>query len=255
MQSHIPVTNAYSHCGLRKFLPIERVRAAAEQADVARTVLVQHLGEYDNSYIQGIVEAEPERFAGCFTIDTTAADAEETLARWADTKAFRGIRLLSETLVATPHLWDLAARHGLHIITYQEPTVARYAEALGAFLESHPDTKLILSHFGVLVPKESPRFESFDPILELSRFPNAYLQLSGMHMYSAYPYENIVPLVGKAIDAFTPSRLLYGGNFPPANSEKLFYRETELARNGKLGIPEAQRPQILAGTANALWFD
>lgn len=255
MSSLIPLTNAYAHCGLKKYLPIEQVRQAADHAQIERTVLVQHLGEYDNSYIQGIVEAEPDRFAGCFTIDTSAPDAEETLKRWADTQAFRGIRLLAETLVAAPRLWDLAAQRRLNIVTYQEPTLALYAGPLASFLESQPDAKLILSHFGVLVSSESPCFESFDRILELARFPNAYLQLSGMHMYSSFPYDDIQPLVFKAIDAFTPKRLLYGANFPPANSVELFYKEAELARSGKLGIPEVHRAQILCHTADALWFD
>ena len=55
--------DSYLHCGLSKYLPVEDVEATMDAAGVSRAVMVQHLGEYDNGYIAGLVEARPDRFA------------------------------------------------------------------------------------------------------------------------------------------------------------------------------------------------
>ena len=53
------IVDAYTHCGLRKYHPIEKIRHVMNLADVARAVLVQHLGEFDNSYIGNMVKNDP----------------------------------------------------------------------------------------------------------------------------------------------------------------------------------------------------
>ena len=73
------ITDAYGHCGLRKFRPIEDVKRITDRHGVARANLVQHMGEFDNSYIGGIVRDEPERFAGVFLVDIDAPDAIQVM--------------------------------------------------------------------------------------------------------------------------------------------------------------------------------
>ena len=63
------VVDAYCHCGLTKYRPIGDVKRVMERFDVSRKVLVQHLREYGNTYIQNIVAVEPGRFAGVLLVD------------------------------------------------------------------------------------------------------------------------------------------------------------------------------------------
>jgi hypothetical protein len=46
----VEITDAYAHCGLRKYKPVEALRAIIKENGVSRTVLVAHRGEYDHSY-------------------------------------------------------------------------------------------------------------------------------------------------------------------------------------------------------------
>ena len=41
------IVDAYSHCGISKYRPVENVQDIMRRNGVARAVLVQHLGEYD----------------------------------------------------------------------------------------------------------------------------------------------------------------------------------------------------------------
>ena len=55
---------------------MEDVRKIMSEHGVSRAVLVQHLGEYDNSYIENVVARDPDRFAGVFLIgDVPSATA------------------------------------------------------------------------------------------------------------------------------------------------------------------------------------
>ncbi len=249
------IIDAYCHCGVSKYRPIEDVRRVMERFGVARTVLIQHLGEYDNSYIGGIVAAQPDRFAGVFTIDTEAADARDSLARWARQGVFRGIRLLGRTLDASPELWEQAADLGLNIVVYGEPTLSLHAGSLADFLGRHPRSRLILSHFGVLVRSESPGFGSWDRILSLADCPNAFMQVSGMHMFAPYPYAELVPLVRRALSSFGPGRLLYGSNYPVVGEDSVYGQELDLLLEGQFGIPSDTAEDVVGRTARKLWFD
>lgn len=247
--------DAYAHCGLRKYRPIEKVRAVADRFGIARTVLVQHLGEYDNSYIGGIVAAEPDRFAGVCVIDTDAPAACGTLAREADKDVFRGIRLLAHTLGTRADLWEAAAQRGLNIIAYDEPTLAPHADLLAEFLHRHRETRMVLSHLGVLDRSIAPRFPDYDRILSLAEHPNAFLQISGMHMFAEYPYVELVPLIERALEAFGPQRLLYGSNYPLIEEDALVGRELALLLEGRMGVPLDAVEQVVRLTAHDLWFD
>jgi len=249
------VIDAYSHCGLRKYRPIEDVRAVADRFGVGRTVLVQHIGEYDNTYIEAIISAEPDRFAGVFLIDTDAPDASDILAGEAEKGVFRGIRLPACTLEERPHLWELAARLGLSIVVYSESTLAAHADALGDFLGGNGGTDVVLAHFGVLWPGVAPKVPDYHRVLSLAEHPNAYLQISGMHMSVEYPYGELVPFVDEALRAFGAERLLYGSNYPIQEDDAFYGREISLVLDGKLGVPEDAVEQVVCGTARRVWFD
>ena len=249
------VIDAYAHCGLRKYRPIEDVRRMRERLGIERTVLVQHLGEFDNSYIEGIVAEGPGHFAGCFVIDTEAEDASEELARWAERKVFRGIRMLAHTLETHGELWEEAVGYGLNVIAYEQPTLGAHVEGLSRFFGEHPEGRLIVSHLGVLDRGESPAFPTFDRTLALAELPNAYMQVSGMHMFGEHPYREQAVLVRRALEAFGAERLLYGSNYPLMGDDAGHQRELGLLLAGELGVPNEAIEQVVYGTARELWFD
>src|SRR5580693_5108485 len=107
------VVDAYAHCGLSKYEPIEKVRAVMAAGGVSRAVLVQHLGEFDNSYIGSVVASEPEHFAGVLLVNHRADPVADTLAKWVASGHFQGLRLTAEALVANPELFALAGNLGL----------------------------------------------------------------------------------------------------------------------------------------------
>src|SRR5207244_3974538 len=87
------VIDAYAHCGVSKYLPVEQVRSVMDGAGIERAVLCQHLGEYDNTYLESVVRAEPDRFTAVALVDGIADGWRRELEAVAETGAFRGLRL------------------------------------------------------------------------------------------------------------------------------------------------------------------
>ena len=249
------IVDGYCHCGLSKYEPIEVVREAMDRLGIARNVLVQHLGEYDNNYIERIVAESPERYAGVMLIDAEASRAVETLKYWAGKGVFRGLRMMARTVRSHAELWDCAAELGLNIVVYDEPSIAPYAQQLAEVAERQPNVRLVISHLGMLDPAEFPGFQSHREILELSGLDNIYVQLSGFHMFGEVPYKPMVPIVEGLVESFGPKRLLYGTNYPVPEDELICRRELELICSGKLGVGGEALPQVLSRTALDLWFE
>src|SRR5271170_7932388 len=112
------IIDAYAHCGLSKYEPIEKVREAMAAGEVSRAVLVQHLGEFDNSYIGSVVASDPEHFAGVLLVDHRRNNVAETLEQWVASGHFQGLRLTAEALLAKPELFELAGDLRLVIVLY-----------------------------------------------------------------------------------------------------------------------------------------
>lgn len=248
------IVDAYSHCGLSKYEPIENVRSTMAAAGVERAVLVQHLGEYDNAYLGGIAAAEPNTFASVCLVDPAAADSPDTLRRLAGTGQFRGVRLTTESLVAAPELFLAAADSGLIIVVYAPQGAAGSVRELRTFLRSRPQAKLVLTHLGNPSLADGPAFASQRPVCDLARFEGVYYQVSGMKMFCPLPHEPLYPLLDMAARAFGPRRLLWGSNYPVVGTVADYQADLRLTLAGKLPIPREAIADVVGGNAARLWF-
>lgn len=248
------ITDGYGHCGLRKYRPIAEVKRIMDRHGVARANLVQHMGEFDNSYIAGIVRDEPERFAGVFLVDMDAPGASATIEHWASTGHFRGMRVPASTALTHLPLWTKAAELGLHLVV-SAPFPADPAAAIRRFAAAHPGNALQLTHLGTPPRGDGPRFASLDPLLTLSSQRNIHIQVSGMHQFADPPYQELLPAVSRIWEAFGEERVIYGSNFPVMETDQAYELEIHLIRSGRLGIPERAAPAVMDANARRLWFD
>lgn len=248
------ITDAYGHCGLRKYKPIEEVKRITDRYGVARANLAQHMGEFDNSYIGGIVREEPERFSGVFLVDVDAADAAQAIERWASTGHFRGMRMTGASILTHQFLWQAAASLGLHLVA-SSPFTAESAAAIARFAAANPGNAIQLTHMGTPERGDGPHFPSLQPLLSMSGEKNIHVQISGMHQFSTPPYTDIIPAVARVYEAFGEERVLYASNFPVMGEDQVYELEIHLIRSGRLGIPERAAPAVMDANARRLWFD
>ncbi len=248
------IIDGYRHCGLSKYRPIEDVRDNMDALEISRAVLAQHLGEFDNTYIADIVAGEPDRYAGVMLIDVDGANPDEQLTALAATGIFRGSRFRAETLQSHPAIWDLAADLGFNIVVHAEPTIAVYTNEIAAFVQRHAQTNLVVTHLGIMDPEAASRSDCHERIASLANQPNVFMQLSGFHMFSRPPFNDLLPLVERIIESFEPGRLLYGSNYPLPTDLSVCRAELDLLHSGHFGVPAEAVHQIMYRTAWDLWF-
>ncbi|MCL4795151.1 MAG: amidohydrolase family protein [Bryobacteraceae bacterium] len=239
------ITDAYAHCGLRKYKPYQELDRLMRAAGVKRAVLVQHHGEFDNSYLEAIVRREPARFRGVYLVDTDARDAMDEITRWAGRGWFRGIRFRADTLPKRRSLWDWAATLGLHIVA--DRPVDGVAEELSQFAADHPRNSLVITHMAWAGGSEAA--------LALAARPNVFVQVSAMHSYGSMPYVELRPWIDRLYSAFGRTRLLYGSNYPVMGEDVVYQQEIKLLREGRLGVPAADAAAVMDENARRVWFE
>ena len=249
------IIDSYSHCGISKYEPIERVRGVMRSGGVARAVLVQHLGEYDNRYLQDVVAADPDHLAGVCMVDHQLPDASGILKHWQQTGCFRGVRLSTDVLAVAPQLFSTAAEAGLVIVLYAPDGIGSFVVQVDALLRDHPDARVVLTHLGNPPVGQSAEAEAYRAVFRLARYPHVYFQISGMKMFCPYPHEPLYTWITSAIDTFGPDRLLWGSNYPVVGDTDDYLADLRLVTGGQLPFSKPSIPAIAGGNARRLWFD
>ena len=247
--------DAYTHCGTSKFLPVEEVRSRMDGAGIARAVLCQHLGEYDNSYLESVVRAEPDRFTGVALVDSKAVGWRRALAAVAGSGAFRGLRIVDDMLAENPALGEEAASLGLVIVVYAPEGIARAVPAIRRLLAACPAATVEITHLG------NPRLEggtvvSGLELLDLAGEPGVVVTLSGLSMFCEYPHGQLDGFITATIDAFGQDRVLWGSNFPVGGGDQASYnRELDLILSCAWGLDASTVALITEDNARRIWFE
>ncbi len=252
MSAH--VIDAYTHCGLDKYEPIDRVREMMTHSGIDRAVLAQHLGQYDNRYIGSVVSEDPEHFAGVCHLDAASPSAVEDLVKLSDTKLFRGLRLLSGSLHSAPELWRRALELGFVIVAYAPNGIAADVDALKGLLDVNLGRRVVLTHLGNPTAGDGVAGKEYRRVFDLAAYSGVYFQVSGMKMFCPYPHTELYPLVAEVFDRFGASRLMWGSNYPVVGDEADVKKDLNLLLEGRLPIPDSAIRDVAYNNACKLWF-
>jgi predicted TIM-barrel fold metal-dependent hydrolase len=244
--------DGYSHCGVSKYRPAEDVLAAMRAAGVERAVLCQHLGEYDNSYLAGVVRRHPQTFAAVCLVDPSGSTAVAELEKWHATGAFRGVRLYAGWLDEYASLWARAVELGLTFVIYASEGAAFAAPPVARFMSAHPDARVVMTHLG------NPQLRDGRPtdteLLRLAEFGGVFVQLSGLSMFCAYPHAELDELIRATVREFGTQRIYWGSNYPVCGGDAEYVRDLRFVQAGAWGLTAEQIVDVTERTAERLWF-
>ncbi|MEX1126239.1 MAG: amidohydrolase family protein [Acidimicrobiia bacterium] len=245
--------DAYAHCGLSKYEPVESVLATMQTSGVARAVLVQHLGEYDNGYLEKVVALHPGRFTAVALIDPKALDWELRLSALVDSPALSGLRLTADMMMSNPALGFAAASMGLVPVLYTPNGVTSVREAISELAATVPERHLVITHLGCPRVDGDQMVDGWD-LLELSQLPNVMVTLSGQAMFCPFPHHPLSRFVREVVAAFTADRILWGSNFPVGGDASDYTRDLGLVMSGHWGLAPHQIERITEGNAAEVFF-
>ena len=137
-------------------------------------------------------------------------------------------------------------------------------------VRAFPGVSVSLDHLGIcpvtsFVPDRwrRPRFDdepipplTYPHILELARYPNVYVKVSGEYAFSKqpYPFEDLRPMVERVYGAYGAERMMWCSDFPWIREEPGYGRLVALLEHHLPLLTEREKALIMGENAVRLWF-
>jgi L-fuconolactonase len=237
-----------------KYGPVEDIIKNMDDHGVTHAVIVQHMGQYNNSYLVECLDRYPDRLWAACMVDLSLPDAPKTLKNWLKQEGLHGVRLPAMTLSRRPDVWEAAAaNHGVISVAGLHGRDMGQIHRLKEFLEDFPRARLKLEHMAHPDPTMPPPYITYSRVMELAEYKNVYLQLTPPYAHSKqpYPYDDMKPFLDMARKHFGPYRLLWGSAFP--SSERFIGYDQTIKWLDTLELSDFQREQIVSLNALRLW--
>ena len=249
------VVDSHCHCGDVWYEPAEVLLHHMDVEGVAKAVLIQYFGQYDNTYQTSVQQRYPDRFASVVLIDPDSPTAIQEIDR-AVAAGARGIRfrvrgarpfgiepfgVIVDTGPVDPvpsdeHLAILRAAEERGLVLSLMGTLADFGspeffDLAGAF----PGLRITVEHAGSSNrPNVNGDIEDTrERIFELAKFENIYLKFGGLGEF--YPRHTVLP-GGIPFESPTVDYLQRGVRRIRAGSDPLEQRLPAGLRTG--GLPQ-----------------
>lgn len=248
---------------IRRNFGITDLRAAVESTRVNRVVLAQVINDEDETWDFIEHSAREELIAGVIGwTDIAVPQLPEKLTELTARGQLVGVRhqLLAET---DPVAWlqrpevtrGLAALARLGLVFDLIVRPEHFGAAISA-ARTHPSLQFVLDHIGK-APIASGQLEPWATGLRrLAAEPNIACKLSGMMTVAnmnSWTYEDIAPFTEVAVEAFGPSRLMFGSDWPVSIQAASYDEVFEVAELICSQLSEGERKRILGGTARSVY--
>lgn len=256
---------------LKNPFTIEAAAAAMDAVGIAAAVIspppsyrVRTEGgfyRYNSEYAQAAVRRHPGRFAYVAHYDNGDPDIADLIA---GTRSHAG-RLGTRVVVRSVEEWrafhagryealfSAAEEHRVPVMLF----VSGHVSEAGPVARAHPGLQLIVDHLGLKQPpwmqRDPEPFQQLPRLLELARYPNVAVKLSGAPALSRerYPFPDLWPHLLRIVDAFGPERLMWGTDITRVRSLYNYSEAVGYLRYAK-ELSEADKALILGGTLRRL---
>ncbi len=259
------IVDTHCHVSRHWYEPVARLLEQMDHNQVAHAVLVQMMGEYDNSYQEECVRQYPDRLASVVLVDTARPDAPDTLEKLVERGA-AGVRLSANTRSPgdVPFaIWRKAEALNL-TITCAGSGDGFISDAFKEVLQTVSQVPIIIEHLGSgnKPDGEAAPYVKSQKIFALSRFPNTYIKIHGLGEFcqrampatEPFPFERpIPPLLNLAYDTFGPERMMWGSDYPPVSGREGYSNALQLTLDQFADKPEQERAAIFGGVAMKLY--
>lgn len=213
---------------VRRNFDVNDLRSAIAGTGIDKTILVHATTTTDETFeLLALADVDPTIVAvvGWLQIDSADAIAEcEKYLQAPGGRYLKGIRDVAQDLpdsnyLAKPQSIATVQALGKMGLTYDILTKTPELKAAIELVRACPDVQFVLDH----ISKPYIAKEELEPwktlIRELASFENVMCKISGMVTeanWGSWSTSDFVPYVDHIIESFTPSRLMFGSDWPVA---------------------------------------
>lgn len=220
------IVDTHCHTSPYWFEPIEILMFQMDRNNVDKAILVQHFGQTDNQYILECARRFPGRLLPVAQINTEHNDAPKILRKWVK-EGVVGIRLKATDRSPGKDplaIWRTCAELSLPVTCYgKEEEFA--SDEFCKLIKELPEVTVIIEHLGLPQRGELPPYLTYQKILSLAYYQNIYIKVGGLgeicerplSFNQPLPFDPVPPFIKMVYDAFRPSRMMWGSNYPPCS--------------------------------------
>jgi L-fuconolactonase len=259
------IVDTHCHAAPGWYEPVESLLFQMDRNGVDHALLVQINGQTNNEYQFECVGRYPDRLSSVVIVDTDRPDAPQELERLV-ARGARGLRLRPPARSPGDDpiaIWRRAAELGIPVTcggSGREFASDAFAELIAAL----PALAIIVEHLGSVnnPDGEGPPYDVRRKVFALARFPNVYIKIHGLGEFAErampvrdpFPFvEPIPPLLEQAYEAFGPSRMLWGSDYPPVSGREGYANALRFPMERFADKSDEQRALIFGGTAASLY--
>ncbi len=245
----------------RDFLPDDLEREL-RRMDVSGTIAVQADPSEEETLFLLKLAAEHDFIKGVVGwVDLQAEDVTDRISALGSEEKLCGFRHIVQAESDVNFLLRDSFLRGVRSLTPLGLTydILVFPHQLGAVLEFAqllPDQKLVIDHLAKPYIKDG-FFQGWEVLMrELGKLPNVYAKLSGLVTeadWTRWRYEDFVPYLNVALDAFGPERLMYGSDWPVCLLAAEYGEVFGIVDRFSQAFSDADREMIFAGTAQSFY--
>jgi L-fuconolactonase len=195
-------------------------------------------------------------------VDLRSDRVEADLARLASHPKFVGVRHVVQEEPAVDFMLGKDFQRGIsklhaHGLTYDILIYPKQFEAAIRLAANFPDQPFVLDHIAKPPIKDGTIEPWKSQLRQLAKLPNVHCKVSGMLTeadHQAWKEEQFRPYLDTVFEAFGPSRLMYGSDWPvclfAGSYEQAFRLVDDYARQ----LSDAERAGLFGGNCQKFYF-
>ncbi|RFU82994.1 amidohydrolase [Streptomyces triticagri] len=246
---------------IRRDFTLAELEPLARGAGVVATVLVQTVTVADETPELLALAADSELVAGVVGwADLTAPDITDRLHRLRELPGGQYLVSIRHQVQGEPDpSWLLRpdVRRGLDAVAaaglaYDLVVLPHQLPACAEAAARHPELTFVLDHLG----KPPIAAGALQPwaadVTSLAGLPNTFCKLSGMVTEAdpgAWTTADLVPYADRVLEAFGPSRLMFGSDWPVCTLAAGYTEVVDVARELTQDLSAGERIEVFSGTA------
>jgi len=250
---------------LRRNFTLADLEPETRAAGVGRTVLVQTITVPEETPEFLSLAAETELIGGVVGwTDLTRPDVADELALLAELPGgtyLRGIRHQVQGEPDPEWLLHPDVRQGLTAVAaaglvYDLVVLPHQLPACVKAAEGHPELTFVLDHLGKPPIASGELAPWATQVRDLAALPNTVCKLSGLVTETdpkTWTVRDLAPYVDTVLEAFGPSRLMFGSDWPVCTLAATYAQVVGAAEELTAGLSDSERAEVFSGTARRVY--
>lgn len=274
------IVDSHCHCGDIWYEPVEVLLFQMDRVGVARAVLIEYFGQYDNRYQTSVQQQYPDRFASVVLIDpdspTAIAEMDKAVADGARGFRFRmrygrpfGYEAEPGNASREPnedHLALMAAGEERGLVLSLMGTLPDFgSEEFFDVVAAFPNLRFAIEHGGSSnhPNRHGDVADTRERIFELGKFENVYIKMGGLAEF----YERLPVMPGgeplvrpetnfhrRAYGSYGPRRIIWGSDYPPSSVHEGYENALRWPLQEYSWLPSEEQAMIFGGNSDELFF-